>query len=120
MDSVLALTFEANTSQSAFAPSASVELVPNGRNISVNQHNKFLFVNLLANFRLNECGEELTEFFKGFYSVVKKSYIENTFSEKELQLLMSGDLVGKIDLADLKSHCHYAGGEGGSIRENDE
>ena len=87
METTLALTFEANNASTTGLSSnnTSVELIPNGKNVYVNQNNKFLFVNLLANFRLNECAEELNEFFKGFYSVVQKSYIENRFSEKELQ-----------------------------------
>jgi len=49
-------------------------------------------------------------FFNGFYSIVDKHWILNRFSEREIQILISGNLTGFIDIQDLKNHYLLSGG----------
>lgn len=48
-------------------------------------------------------------FAKGVYEVIDKKWL-SLFNEPELQVLISGASDGKIDVADMRANCRYAGG----------
>lgn len=74
----------------------------------VTNQNKLLYIHLVANARLNLSTARQTEAFrKGLYSVVPQELLK-TFSEPEIQVLISGAHKG-IDVEDLKNNTKYFG-----------
>lgn len=93
----------------AYGSAKEVELVRNGKNISVNGENRIEYMHRVANFRMNTQIKEQSEaFLRGFSEIISSQYIR-LFSHEELQLLISGK-TGKIDLDDLRRHTRYSGG----------
>lgn len=93
----------------AYGSAKEVELVKNGRHISVTADNRIEYMHRVANFRMNTQIKEQSEaFLRGFSEIISPQYIR-LFSHEELQLLISGK-TGKIDLDDLRRHTRYSGG----------
>ncbi|TPX35589.1 hypothetical protein SmJEL517_g02102 [Synchytrium microbalum] len=85
------------------------ELKYNGRDISVTNANRYEYIYLVADYKLNsECREQQEAFVKGFQSVVKRDWLR-VFSPVELQKLMCGE-DSQLDINDLRSHTRYEGG----------
>lgn len=113
----LGLSFEASSLSPIYGatnPPPPVELIPGGKDVEVTNANKYLYVNLMANFKLNECDRFLEKFFRGFYAVVDRRWLSETkFSEREFQILISGEDAkygARIDVLDWKNSTAYAGG----------
>jgi len=105
----LGLSFVASVGGDGLRPLREVELVPGGARIAVTRANRFRFVNALAHFKLNVEGKLLCDaLVRGFYSVVQPEWVAH-FSERELQVLLSGK-AGGVDVADLRRNTRYAGG----------
>lgn len=84
----------------------TVELIPAGRNIQVNDDNKFEFADRKFRFMLFESvASQLASFLKGFYEVVPQRMLL-AFDDEELDYLLCGS--DKIDIADWKRHTHQA------------
>ncbi|CDF34855.1 unnamed protein product [Chondrus crispus] len=93
----------------AYGSVKEVELVRNGKNISVTAENRIEYMHRVADFRMNKQIKEQTKaFLGGFSEIIAPQYIR-LFSHEELQLLISGK-TGKIDLDDLRRHTTYSGG----------
>ena len=84
------------------------ELIPNGKNIKVDNENKHQFVQEVSFFKLyKNVKAQIDAFLQGFYSIVPRKYI-SIFDHKELELIISG--LPEIDIDDLKSNTEYKGG----------
>ncbi|CAH0488408.1 unnamed protein product [Peronospora farinosa] len=84
----------------------TVELIPAGRNIQVNDDNKFEFADRKFRFMMFESvAPQLVSFLKGFYEVVPQRLLL-AFDEEELDYLLCGS--DKIDVSDWKRHTHLA------------
>lgn len=93
----------------AYGTTKEVELVRNGKNISVTAENRIEYMHRVANFRMNTQIKEQSEaFLRGFSEIISPQFIR-LFSHEELQLLISGK-TGKIDIDDLRHHTRYSGG----------
>ncbi|KAH9252281.1 hypothetical protein BASA81_009883 [Batrachochytrium salamandrivorans] len=87
-----------------------VELFPGGETVPVTNANKYRYVNAVAHYKLNvEARDMHYAFVQGFYSVIRLEWIEH-FSERELQMLISGNAAGRVDLANWKQYTTYSGG----------
>lgn len=92
-----------------------VNLVPNGSEVKVTSLNKFRYIYLMADYRLNRRIKEQSDaFVAGFHECIPLKWLGN-FNERELQMLMSGARKS-IDVADLKKHTQYIGGYTSSSR----
>jgi ubiquitin-protein ligase E3 C len=104
----LALSFTVTVND--FGGNQEIPLIPNGANIDVTNSNKHLYIGLVAKYyvfdRIREQSEAMT---RGLFEVLDRSWLR-LFNEPELQVLISGVADGKLDVEDMKAHCHYAGG----------
>ncbi|GMF23763.1 unnamed protein product [Phytophthora lilii] len=100
----LGLTFSAE--QSNFGKVEVVDLIPNGRNVSVTDENKMEYVKLVTHHRMaTGIRQQIDAFLKGFHQLVPPELIA-IFNENELELLISG--MPEIDIDDLKANTEYA------------
>lgn len=100
----LELTFSAE--QSNFGKVEIVDLIPNGRNVSVTDENKMEYVKLVTHHRMaTGIRQQIDAFLKGFHQLVPADMI-SIFNENELELLISG--MPEIDIDDLKANTDYA------------
>jgi hypothetical protein len=82
-----------------------VDLIPDGRNISVTEENKFEYVQKLCYARLFETIKPQMEALqKGFYEIIPLKLI-TIFDHRELELVISG--LPTIDVNDLKNNTIY-------------
>ncbi|GAB0090048.1 ubiquitin-protein ligase E3C [Sergentomyia squamirostris] len=85
-----------------------VELKPNGSNIAVSNHNRMEYIHLMANYKLNrQIRQQCLAFREGLQNVIPTEWV-SIFSNKELQLLISG-AEHSICVDDLKFHAKYGG-----------
>ena len=90
-----------------FGTQKVVDLVPNGRNIPVDNTNKFEYVQLITDLKLTKAIEnQIAAFLEGFHALIPADDIQ-IFNEVELELLMTG--LPDINVADLKSNVEYTG-----------
>ena len=81
------------------------ELVPNGKNIPLNNSNKKEYVKKLCEMKMTiEVQDQIQAFVKGFRTALPLGYIR-FFSTSELELLIAG--IQQIDLELLKGCCEY-------------
>ena len=101
----LDLTFSAEVD--LFGETTTVDLVENGRNISVTGDNILDYVQLDAHHRMTAAiRKQLDSFLEGFHDLVPPELV-SIFDAQELELLISG--LPTIDLEDLRAHTEYNG-----------
>ena len=82
-----------------------IDLIPNGRDISVTDENKQEYVKLIVEYRLlTSVKDQLDNFLEGFYSMIPRELV-SIFDEQELELLVSG--LPDIDVDDWKNNTTY-------------
>jgi len=92
-----------------------VELIPGGSKVEVNSYNKFRYINLMADYYLNQrTRAQNGSFLKGFSNLIQPEWLR-LFSEPEMQTLISG-AFGSFSLQDLKRNTVYANGFHGMDR----
>lgn len=64
-----------------------IELIPNGRNIQVDNVNKFRYIYLVANYKLNEEIKGQCNYFLAGLNKVIPTYWLQMFNEYELQMV---------------------------------
>ncbi|KAK5112118.1 hypothetical protein LTR62_004461 [Meristemomyces frigidus] len=88
-----------------FGLSETVDLVEDGRNISVTEDNKQEYVQKIVEYRLiTAVQEQLDHFLAGFHDIIPQELIA-IFNEQELELLISG--LPEIDVEDWKNNTEY-------------
>jgi|GEM_PF-2700259 len=103
----LCLTF--SITENEFGQVHEVELIPEGAETIVNSRNKFKYINLVAHHHLNnKCKIQSLAFLRGFNRLINPQWIQS-FTQPELQTLISGQ-GGGINLNDLKKHSKYVNG----------
>ena len=99
----LELTFSAETQ--TFGKIETIDLVPNGRNISVTDENKLDYVQLIAQHRMTTgIKSQIDAFLRGFYELVPAELI-SIFSPTELELLICG--LPNVDIDELRMNTDY-------------
>ncbi|POY71626.1 putative Acid-D-amino-acid ligase, partial [Rhodotorula taiwanensis] len=105
IDGIIDLTFSVERDE--FGVTEIVDLIPNGRNIAVTNENKHEYVRKIAEQRLSiEIRDQITALLRGLYEVVPKDLLQ-IFSERELELLISG--LPDIDVDEWRSHTDLVG-----------
>ncbi|KAK4052443.1 E3 ubiquitin-protein ligase tom1 [Microbotryomycetes sp. JL201] len=110
IEGVIDLTF--SVERDDFGVVEVVDLIPNGRNIAVTNENKHDYVRLIADQRLSieikdqinaspRCFAGTNALLKGLYEIVPKELLR-IFSEKELELLISG--LPEIDVDEWRAN----------------
>ncbi|KAI5477219.1 E3 ubiquitin-protein ligase HUWE1 [Pseudohyphozyma bogoriensis] len=100
IDGVLELTF--SVERDDFGATEIVDLIPDGRNVAVTNENKAEYVRLIADQRLSvEIKDQMAALLKGLYEIVPKDLLQ-IFSEKELELLISG--MPEIDVDEWRAN----------------
>ena len=88
-----------------FGQIETIDLIPNGRNIEVNEKNKFDYVQKLCYKKLYEnIKEQLDSLLKGLNSIIPSNLI-SIFNYREIELVISG--LPTIDLNDWKKNTIY-------------
>jgi E3 ubiquitin-protein ligase HUWE1 len=101
----LELTFSIN--DISFGRSQVIDLIPDGRNILVNDETKAKYVSLVCKHRMtNSIKSQIKAYLDGFYELVSRDLIA-VFTPRELELLISG--LPDIDIIDLKENTDYQG-----------
>uniref|UniRef100_A0A183AUY4 HECT-type E3 ubiquitin transferase n=1 Tax=Echinostoma caproni TaxID=27848 RepID=A0A183AUY4_9TREM len=92
--------------QDPFGNTLSHELKPNGSSIPVTKENRQEFVDLYANFLLNESvKKQFNAFRRGFQMVVDESPLTFLFRPDEIELLVRGS--GEYDFKELERVTNY-------------
>ena len=82
-----------------------IDLIENGRNIEVNENNKFDYVQKLCSAKLYEnIKPQVEALLRGFYSIIPQKLI-TIFNYRELELIISG--LPTIDIKDWKRNTLY-------------
>ncbi|ALC43709.1 Ube3a [Drosophila busckii] len=108
MEEVFEQTFKISYSN-VFGEVVEHELVPNGGDVLVGQHNKLSFVNLYADFLLNvDIQQQFNAFRKGFEMVTDESPLKLLFRPEEIEKLVCGSR--EFDFVELEHSTEYEGG----------
>ncbi|KAI6354567.1 hypothetical protein MCOR25_008551 [Pyricularia grisea] len=84
------------------------ELIPNGKNITVTNENRPLFISYMARHRLvTQSYQQTQAFLRGLGTIVSPSWL-SMFNQTELQWLVGGE-QSEIDVDDLRRHTTYNG-----------
>lgn len=82
-----------------------IDLIPNGRNIPVDDNNKIEYVKLIAQHRMTTAIRSQTDsFLEGFYELIPPELIA-IFSPTELELLVCG--LPDVDIEELRINTEY-------------
>lgn len=107
-EEVFSQTFEIGY-ENIFGAPLKHELKKDGDKIAVNQHNKYEFVELYADFLLNQSIEkQFKAFKKGFRMVTDESPLQLLFRPEEIELLVCGSK--NFDFIELEKSTEYEGG----------
>uniref|UniRef100_A0A7S0M233 HECT-type E3 ubiquitin transferase n=1 Tax=Cryptomonas curvata TaxID=233186 RepID=A0A7S0M233_9CRYP len=103
--SVLEETFSIVREQ--FGEMLTIDLKPNGRNLSVTESNKHEYVQLVAEHVMTKGIRDQVDALKqGFHELIPSDLIQ-IFSPQELELLLCG--LPSIDVDDLRANTEYTG-----------
>jgi len=81
------------------------DLIPDGRNVIVTDHNKADYIRLVCQMKMTGAiRKQLAAFLEGFYDIIPRRLIA-IFNEQELELLLSG--LPDINIDDLKANSEY-------------
>lgn len=84
------------------------DLKPNGSNVPVTSANRLEYIQLMADFKLNkQIRKQCMAFRQGLSNVLPIQWLY-MFSNKELQVLISGAEI-PVNIEDLKQHTRYSG-----------
>ena len=91
------------------------DLIPHGQNISVTKENRFKYIYLMMDFKLNRrIIDKLNNFVRGFHSIIPVKWLR-LFTEDEIQKLISGT-SSTIDVNEWKKYTKYIGGFDGNSK----
>lgn len=83
----------------------TIDLMPDGRNIPVDESNKAEFVQRVVEYRLiTSVEDQLEHFLQGFHDIIPKELV-SIFNEQELELLICG--LPEIDVDDWRNNTMY-------------
>lgn len=106
---VAALELDFTVAEDELGSRRTVELKPNGANITVTSANRIEYIHLMADYRLNrQIRPHCTAFKRGMANVLDLDWLR-MFGPRELRVLIGGAQT-PIDLDDLAANCVYSGG----------
>ena len=96
-----------SVSRTMFGEIITTELKPGGKDIEVDDDNKYEYVDLMIKHTMFESVKpQLEALLRGFYEVVP-AFLVSVFDFQELELLLCG--LPQIDIEDWKKHMRYRG-----------
>lgn len=105
----MCLTFSVADENEVTGERREVDLIPGGSQIAVTNKNKFRYIYMVADFRLNRrIKEQADAFVRGFHELIPLHWLQ-IFNEREMQMLISGAQQG-LNVKDLMKHTKYIGG----------
>ena len=112
----LELYFRVTDENSVTGQLNEVDLMPNGENIKVTQSNKFRYIYMVADHRLNQRIKPQSDaFVNGFRECIPLNWLA-IFNDRELNMLMSG-ASKSFDVKDLVKHSTYKNGWSSSTKQ---
>ena len=100
--------FDFTVTKEGFGTTEIVELIPDGKNISVTDENKDLYVSLQVQWRVNgSILDQINAMRRGFAELIPNSHV-SVFTPEELLLLLNGK--SKIELGEMIASTRYTGG----------
>ncbi|EGR27696.1 hypothetical protein IMG5_190520 [Ichthyophthirius multifiliis] len=91
--------------ENQFGKYEQIELIPNGKNITVTEENKYQYVKLICYAKMaKNIKVQIEKFLEGFHELIPHDLIE-IFNSQELELIISG--LPEIDIQDLKENTEY-------------
>lgn len=105
----MCLTFSVSDENEVTGERKEVDLIPDGSNVAVTNQNRFRYIYMMADFRLNRRIKPQSDaFVRGFNELIPLDWLR-IFNEREMQMLVSGSQTS-INVADLKKYTKYMGG----------
>jgi hypothetical protein len=96
-----------SVSRVMFGETITTDLKPGGRDIDVDDDNKFEYIDLMVKHIMFESVKpQLEALLRGFYEVVP-AFLVSVFDFQELELLLCG--LPQIDIDDWRKHMRYRG-----------
>jgi hypothetical protein len=106
-EDVSSLMLDFSVTEDKLGIAESVELVPGGSNLTVDNTNLMAYLEAQCKYRtLTRIHKQLLEFMKGFYDVVPEPLL-SVFDFQELELLLHG--LPNIDMDDWARNTDYTG-----------
>jgi ubiquitin-protein ligase E3 C len=91
-----------------FGENETINLIPNGSEVSIDYGNRIKYIFLVANYKLNvQIEKQCNSFFKGLADLIQPKWLK-MFNETELQTLICGEPV-PINVANLRQNTVYGG-----------
>jgi ubiquitin-protein ligase E3 C len=85
-----------------------VPLLPDGQNVTVTNENRFKYIYMLSDYKLNiEQKAASAAFLRGFQKLIDERWLW-MFGEDELQQVISGAQAASIDIDDLQRHTQFS------------
>ncbi|CAB5374017.1 unnamed protein product [Rhizophagus irregularis] len=90
-----------------FGESQTIELIPGGSDIPVNNDNRIRYIYMMAHYRLNrQIDRQCKAFFRGLSDLIDEKWLR-MFNQEELQILVGGAYI-PINIEDLKQNTVYS------------
>ena len=95
---------------------SEIDLLPNGSEVKVTNANKFRYIYMVADYRLNvRIKPQSDAFVNGFRECVPMNWL-GIFNDRELNMLLSG-AQKSMDVKDLVKHSQYKNGFSSSSKQ---
>lgn len=105
----LGLDLRFSTDIDEFGRTQIVDLIPDGRTITVTEENKHEYVKLVCEHKISRgIRPQIESFLEGFHELIPSKFL-TIFDDKELELLISG--ISFVDVNDLRANTTYQGYE---------
>ena len=112
----LELYFRVTDENSITGQFTEIDLVPGGENVKVTSSNKFRYIYMVADYRLNvRIKPQSDAFVNGFRECIPLNWL-GIFNDRELNMLMSG-ASKSFDVKDLAKHTIYKNGYSSSSKQ---
>ncbi|KAM7531658.1 hypothetical protein LguiB_035068 [Lonicera macranthoides] len=106
---VMELSLDFTVTEESLGKRHVVELKPGGKDVSVTNENKLLYIHAMADYKLNRQVLPLSNaFYRGLTDLISPSWLK-LFNASEFNQLLSGGNYD-IDVDDLRNNTRYTGG----------
>ncbi|KAI8866955.1 HECT-domain-containing protein, partial [Ramicandelaber brevisporus] len=107
VESDFGLTFAVSSLQPNTSSVVTIDLIPGGSDINVTRDNRFRYIELMCNHKLNvELSPQTRAFRQGLYEMIPQRWLRLFADPHELQMLISGKSA-EIDVNDMEANTVY-------------
>ncbi|KAI0061554.1 HECT-domain-containing protein [Artomyces pyxidatus] len=91
-----------------FGVAKTIDLIPNGSNVTVTRTNKLEYITRVSHYRLNrQIKRQSAAFFEGLSDIIDPKWLR-MFNQQELQILLGG-VDTPVNLEELRRYTQYGG-----------